>query len=368
MKSLKKCCVLFILVTALTISVAQVSIAKASDLPKQDQLYLFLKNVAGLDTSKYQVNLATSLPSNNQMLYHFNSEGSKLDISCEFRNNTLVCCLISQVSGSALLAQSPTDDLGAAKRFLVGYQDYSKASYVQQMRETLNSVTELKNESSSADYGTMKKVLTRASGNTTLTVWMDDYGYVLFDWMNVVNGIKNPYNRLGLGVQNGIFEQFADDWNLYSVGCAEMKVSKEEAVGYAVERLKIFSYSVGDTVVGNLVVAKDFPASAEVSMQPRGGLLYPHWEIYLPLDKMYLGQVTSVRVMMWADTGEIDSIQAASTLGDPSEGSTALTSEPSAQPENNTLSFSAEVDVVVCVAVATAAVAGSVLVLRRRKR
>jgi hypothetical protein len=154
--------------------------------------------------------------------------------------------------------------------------------------------------------------------------------------------------------------------------------------------------------VGYQAVAKDFPVSAEVSMQPRNGSLYPHWEIYLPLDKLYLGQVTSVRVMMWADTGEIDSFEASSTLGDPSSQDTTTpsalpspqvtetsestispsltpqptaspspslqpTQSPSSQPENNTQGFSTALMVAVVAAVAVV-IALSALLLKRRTR
>jgi hypothetical protein len=54
-------------------------------------------------------------------------------------------------------------------------------------------------------------------------------------------------------------------------------------------------------------------------MQPRAPdyLLYPSWEIYLSLDKMYSGNVGSFQVMMWADTGEITSMISLGRLGVP---------------------------------------------------
>jgi hypothetical protein len=71
-------------------------------------------------------------------------------------------------------------------------------------------------------------------------------------------------------------------------------------------------------------------------MQPRNNVLYPHWEIYLSLDKVYPVEVTSVHIMMWADTGEISSIKATGTLGGPisddSTTSPTIAPSPSAAP------------------------------------
>ena len=54
-------------------------------------------------------------------------------------------------------------------------------------------------------------------------------------------------------------------------------------------------------------------------MEPRGGKLYPLYEMFIPLDHTYPANVYSVHIFMWADTGEISVIQASSRLGDITE-------------------------------------------------
>ena len=72
-----------------------------------------------------------------------------------------------------------------------------------------------------------------------------------------------------------------------------------------------------------------------------------------------MGNVASVRVMMWADTGEIDSFEPSASLGTPSGEDT---STPSA-----TQGFGAGLAAAVIVAAVAVAVAASVFVLKRRR-
>lgn len=392
---IKKLGLSLVLAVMLLLPVVQFSNVLAASA-NQEKAVVFLRDVAGLDMAKYELTFSQDSPNTK---YTFESGNNTIDVLCDFRNGVLVACALFPMSGSPLLSQPVTDALTTAKSFVVRYQDFSQASYVQGMRDTLNAVSEL--EVDPTDLGTMKKASSTSVGNMTLTVWMDEYGYVLFDWMNTVNGIKNPYNRAGFGLRNGVFDQFADDWNVYLVGSADVKISKAQAISLAMERVTGFSYDVGSATIQNLTVAKDFPVSAAVSMQPRDGVLYPHWEIYLPLDRVYLGNVVSVRVMMWADTGEIDSIHASSTLGGPSDEETTTpsptpspqatetyeptaspsptpqptaspspslqpTQSPSPQPEVNVQGFSAGLAIATGVAVATVIIAGTVLVIKRR--
>ena len=328
---IKKFSMCLALVAVLLFPIAQISSISAVST-NEEKAIGFLRDVAGLDMSKYRLTDARDIPTAGSK-YTFTCDNGTFYVLCSFSEGELIACALFPESGSPLVAQPVTDALTTGRGFVDRYQSYSKASYVQQMRETLNMVSKLKVDSAADDRSTMKKSATASASNVTLTVWSgnDDSGDVLFDWMNTVNGIKNPYNVAGFGFSDGVFSSFADNWNLYPVGCDEVKVSRAQAVGLAVERLKSFSYSVGNVTVDNLVVAKDFAVFAEVSMQPRNGVLFPHWEIYLPLDRVYLGNVVSVRVMMWADTGEIDSMQASSTLGLTEGDDVTPTATPSSQ-------------------------------------
>jgi hypothetical protein len=318
---------LFIIIWAFifVISVVHVRNTKGGDPSTQDATLAFLREVAGFDMAKYEMTSARDTPT---VKYVFTSGNNTIDVLCEFRDNALVWCHVYRISGSPLLTQPPTNVLDSAKIFLNRYQNYSKATYLQPLENTLNQINELSDG-------------TKMSGNLQLTVSTMDYGYVLFEWTNAINGIKNEYNKIGFGLRNGVFEQFADDWNLNPVGNAEVKISKDQALSIASTRVKTFSYEIGSQTVGNLTVSNLAPF-AELTMQPRNNMLYPHWEIYLPLDRVYPGEVTSVHIMMWADTGEISSIKATGTLGgsfpnnatNPTAPPTELPTSPSSTPQS----------------------------------
>jgi hypothetical protein len=319
---------------ALLFSFVQIPDTSAAST-NEEKVTIFLRDVAAIDMSRYRLIDSHDVP-NAGFKYTFESDNGTFYVLCSFSNGDLIACALFSQSEPLLTSAPATDILSSVKGLLNRYQTYSNAAYVSQMSETLNAVTELKIASPNA-RSTLKKVASSSMDNTMLIIYAGsddegkaDFDYVLFDWMQTVNGIRNQYNVVGFAFQNGVFSNFADNWNIYPVGCGEVKVSEEQAVGLAVERLKGFSYVVGDVTVGGLVLADDFPVLAGVSMQPRGGVLFPLWEIYLPLDGVYLGNVVCVRVMLWGDSGEVDSMHASSSLGSIAEQNS--TSLPSATP------------------------------------
>jgi hypothetical protein len=122
-------------------------------------------------------------------------------------------------------------------------------------------------------------------------------------WMNLVNGIPNTYNIMVLRFRDGAFEFFCDEWNRYSVGNADVKTSREEAIRVAKEQARNrIKADVG------IEAASDFAFTSEtatLTMQARGNALYPHWEVLLTLDRMVLGYGSAFRASVWADTGEV---------------------------------------------------------------
>ncbi|MFB3888796.1 MAG: hypothetical protein ACE14S_04830 [Candidatus Bathyarchaeia archaeon] len=214
------------------------------------------------------------------------------------------------------MTDSYKTSLDACKNIIARYQDFSKASYLEGMRTALDAVTESKNT-------TIEKT------NEKLTITFEDYGYVNTVWMNTVNGIPCYYTTVFLTIRNGTFVSLSDDVNRYPVGSADVKVGKEQAIDTALERMKTFSYQVGDNVVGSLAVLANVTLYPRLTMEPRNGALYPHWEMYIPLAAVYPGNVATVHVMMWADTGEISHMTASSTLGNtPPEDSSLNTPPP----------------------------------------
>lgn len=380
-------------------SIGLLSCASAAISVKQENTLVFLRDVVGLDMTKYKLTAVDEDAYAGHFLYNLTYGDTAIEVLCGFRDNDLAWCHLYPSSGSqVLLTQPATNALDAARNAVDRYQTYLKAQHTSQMRETIGMISAVNVDSAADDYRTLKPAASASTGNMTLTVWSgtDDNGIVQFEWMNTVSGIQNIYNRVVFTFsRNGLLQGFADEWTRYPVGSADVKLSKEQAISLAQERLTSFSYSMGNVTVENLAVAKDFPVAAEVSMQPRNGMLYPHWEIYLPLDHVYPGNIVTIRVMMWADTGEVDSIHASSTLGNivdegfilapiPTNSQSPTLIVPSQQPtpslglstsspdatktSENTAPASFDISLALYTILATVAIALTALYLKKRSR
>jgi hypothetical protein len=286
--------------------------------PREETL-TFLRDVVGLNMPEYNAKLVNILgePSAQQSVkYTLESVGSKLDAVCTFENSVLVGCTLYPFEGAPIFCQLAANVLDEAKMLLSRYQTYSKASYLQSMSDMLNTVTEIETKSTT-------------SNNVKFTITIEE-DYVTIQWMKTVSGVDNDYTRIILRFHNGTFEQFWDSWNLYELGVTAVKVSKEDAIRIARETARNYSYEVGNVTVSNFTIL-DSPVSAELSMQPReNNTLYPWWNIFLYLDKLYPGNVNSIQVTFWGDTGEVTHISPISHMGaPPTENPTEPPTEPS---------------------------------------
>jgi hypothetical protein len=266
----------------------------------QDVTLDFLSSVAGVDIAKYRIEKmdvsGLSSVANQTVKYRLESDESKMDVIGTLRNGALIWCKIYRLQGLPILKKSSADDLDSAKSLMSKYQSISKASYLQTIQDSLITLTELNN-------------MTIKNGNVKLEVY-NDGNLSRFWWTDTVNGIEIPQKTVGLVFYNGIFEMFGDYWNMYTVGNTDVEFDREKAIQVAKERAQIYSYTIGDTVVSNFTILKNY-ISAELTMQDRGNyIVYPWWEIRLPLDKAYPGLITEIRVLMWADTGEVTYVQA----------------------------------------------------------
>jgi hypothetical protein len=284
----------FLVASCLTI-VTLVSVAS------KDAALDFLTAVAGVDISKYNIEKIDVLEpgfgiAEKTVKYSLESDGSKMEVVSNFKDGALVWCKIYRLEGLPILTVSSADALDSAKSLLSRYQSVSKAPYLQLMQDSLNTLTELTS-------------ITTENANMKLEVH-DEANYSQFSWTATVNGIEMPSKQVSLVFYNGTFETFGDYWNCFTVGNTDIKFDIDDAIQIAKEHVQNHSYNIGDIVVNNFTILDDFIV-AELTMQDRGDyVLYPWWEIRLPLDKAYLGSVTEIRVLMWADTGEVTYVEA----------------------------------------------------------
>jgi hypothetical protein len=193
------------------------------------------------------------------------------------------------------------------------------------MQSTLNLATGLKSWTTTEEN---VKLEISIEGNLSRVIWI-----------HTVDGLDIRQNTIGFIFDNGTFDSFADDWNLFKVGSIDVRLSMDEAVRIAMERTQKYAYTIGGITVSNFVILEE-GIEAELTMQNRGNYtVYPHWSIRLPLTQVYPGLVSEIRVLLWADTGEVTYINAVGSLGSPPAADSTSQSEIDTISPTNDSSF-----------------------------
>lgn len=295
-KSLK---FVLILAVALTLSAINVPTILAAELTTEDNALEFLEDVILLDMTKYNVTLEV-FPENYstylENLYLENvrcsleSNESKIRVGFTFQNYTLTYCKLSILEGSILYAQSPsTNVLERTDVFLQRYQNYLGASDSQEMRDILATVDEGQNTTVTVDN--VRFELTEESSRTKLR------------WDYTIDGAD--YTKISFTFRNNGEFSFSDTTHLYEIGSTNVKISREDAVALAMERVENMSWTVEDVKVGNVTVLNNRTSAALLTAPKEPLVLYPYWQVSLTFDKVYPGNVYGVTYNIWADTGEI---------------------------------------------------------------
>jgi hypothetical protein len=323
-------------------------------LTEQDKLLRdialsFLTNVATFNISSYSVEVFVDNnpgPNYDKALnLKFISAESQVDMTCLFREKSLFWCTIYPVKGSpAFTTPKSSDTLSIAKDTLDKLQTFSTKDYLTTLRNMLNTVTELKSSKITTTDFTQEIAV---SGST-----------VTISWEPFNNGLSNPQNKLYLEFENGNLRFFADYLGMFKIGSSEATISEQEAIKIALDHAKAYSWEQDGETVSNVNVL-DSPIIANISLQNRGNnTLYPHWDIWLPLDKMYPGGVTAFHIGIWADTGEVAFISPLGYYGAPNTDSSET------QTPQATLDYGLSVAIVL---IAATIVIASYLFIKRNR-
>jgi DNA-binding transcriptional ArsR family regulator len=267
----------------------------------------FLKDVVYLDMTKYYATLASNTVEYRSDLggiveeilkYTLTYEGSKVDVTLRFRDNTLSRYNLYVLEGAPFYSQlQPTNMLDAAKGLLERYHQYSGASHLEAMRNILETVNEI------GDFVT-------TSGNVKL-IMSTEGNKVKIQWVYISNSIDFQAKSVVLNFDNyGFLETLSDDWSIFKVGSTEVKVSQEEAINIAMEYAKDYSWTVNGVEINNFTLVAE-PVSATLWPHAREEplALIPYWYVTIYLDRVYPDRVNRLAVGLWADTGEVSICQ-----------------------------------------------------------
>ncbi len=311
----------------------------------------FLSTVFELNISSYNATIQSIAPApfGVFMTIRLSSTESTVDVLTESNNSELVWCMLEPIKGSLIYAEKEASDvLTTAKTTLDSLQVTSTKDY-SIFKNMLNGVTKLQNSNITNDRYTQK---IEVKGNE-----------ITITWEPSANGLSNQLNNLELTFQNGrliFFENFLDK---YTIGSSEVKVSQQQAIEIATERVRAYSYIQGNETVSNVTILSNH-ITANLTLETReNSTLYPYWSISLPLDKMYPGGVISFQVSIWADTGEVASITPAGVYGVPYSD----TPQPAETTQTNqSLDYSLIIAIALIAVVATTMVTGYLIYKKKR--
>ena len=291
--------------------------AFAAELNVQDKTISVLNEVVGLKTDLYTINQISQRDSQHIGLaqkeanVYLSSNQSKLRASCSFIDNQLYEIYLSDREGELSLKQSDTNIVEMAKGFLERYQNYTQDPFYSQLAVMLNSTN--------ANTNT-----TIFSSNIQLEVTSTDQKNSDYIWTYTdANGTRADRKNVILSYERGQLKAFLNNWPLYTV-VGTPKISAQEAIEIAIQASKNFSYQVTtangtvETVTG-FNIAPESLGHEEIAYlnfnnqnDARGDdpfALYPAWYVPLGFDKFYPGDVSSMVVVIWADTGEVSAMQ-----------------------------------------------------------
>lgn len=264
-----------------------------------------MTDVIGLDLKKYNVELYSNSSETPEDLgglvqehvaYTLEFAGSKILVIFTFLDGTLIHWSLGQFDAlplSPLYVQPlPTNTLDVVKDALQRYQAYSKAAIVQEARNVLDTVTELK--TMNATVGNLKMQVTEGNSFTNI------------DWVRTINGLEFP-TGLSIRLTNGVIDTFTDQSRFFKIGSSDVNISREEAVRIAWEEAKTFT--TVDIWLGNgygtfPFRVKEEPWIVRLQVGTANFTSYPYWYVWFVADPE-VHCVTGVEVYLRADTGEI---------------------------------------------------------------
>ncbi|MCL2173430.1 MAG: hypothetical protein FWB84_07335 [Candidatus Bathyarchaeota archaeon] len=345
--------------TTNTILQANNSQQLSQNLSKEDNILLgnimsFLNNVFKLDTSKYKIEgERVSKPQNDYdkaFDFYLSSVESKIDVHCDIKDNAIVWCKLYPTKSSPIYTTTTLDVLSSAKTTLIELNTFSSKSYLSSIQNMLNNV---------------KKIESSTTSNAELTQIIEirevlGEELVMMSWAPFANGLVQSQNTLSLHYDTrGHLVYFHNGLDMFTIGSFEAKISEQAAIQIAMEQVQTFSWTQGDEVVSNVEIRREH-VNTSLSLQRRDGgtILYPYWDVWVPLAEVYPGGVTAFHVTIWADTGEVEYFTATGFYGDPNESGIIN------DPQQSSLDYRLVVTLTI---VATIAVTAGYLFYKKKK-
>jgi len=271
-----------------------------------DSVVNFLQDVIQLDMTKYNAVLERHTVGYREDLggvieefltYRLTSFETELSIDFRFRNQILSRYYLTVIEGTPIYSVSQTANLiDYSEGFIQRYQNYADGVYLEEMKNMLTSINQLENTEKTV--GDIKLSVTTEGNDAEIR------------WSKTTNGIDYQAKGVILTFDDGILESLTDGWLLFNVGSTEVNISEQEAIQIALEHAREYSWTANNEEITDFVVLEE-PESVNLWPHIRDEPLdlIPYWYVVLKLDKVYPGNVNSIGIGIWADTGVVSGYQ-----------------------------------------------------------
>ena len=272
-----------------------------------DEATNFLRNVALLDLTKYDVTLLSNSISPSSDLegvtervikYSLVGVGSKMEVLLRFRNNVLSMYQVYLLDGSPIYSEGQAFGvLGSAKWLLYNLQLYENAPYLNDMSNIL------------ARFGDEPNEIEMTEGNLKFNVSVSGVARTEVNWYYTDNHVDFTQKGLKLVFENQVLKELTDGYYLFKIGNTNVNINMDDAIQTARNAVKDFKWTAanGQTVFGYKILPD---VSAVFHPLPRDDPLelVPCWVVTLYLDNVYPDNVNRISVSVWADTGAVAKI------------------------------------------------------------
>ncbi len=265
-------------------------------------------NVLPLDTEKYVVSVpqysaATGFLQQKYIDYNLTASGSVARVQCTFQNGSLFTLIATTQNGNLLYANPSRGVLDTAKLVMVNYQSFLGDNSLREMINALDSMTVARNFSVT-------------TGDIKLNVTVSDVE-TSFVWKHVYFGCE--YSEVTLVFQEQNLFMLGDMQSRYKMGDPTVAVSKPKALDRTADVIANYSY-LSTAEDGSIISVGDFNVSKEVmnaKLVPYefDGLLYPVWQVEVPLSHFYPSHPRAFMVTLWADSGKCIKLEQVSPGG-----------------------------------------------------
>ena len=272
-----------------------------------DKAIAFIQDVIQIDLSSYQVALLSNdieIRSDlggvveEFLIYSLTNSEARIDVTLRFRDRLFSRYQINIFEGfTAYSEPQPIDLVESASNLLNRYMTYGNASYLGNMSSLLSLIDEAKNIEIIDPAGNLKLKISTSEDRTE------------FFWLYTESGVDFSPKSLSFIFKNRVCQSITDGWFLFESGSTEVNISRDEAIDLAREAALVFTWEFEGEEIGNFTIL-DFPVDAEFHPHPREDFLnlIPYWYVTVYLDKVYPGEISSIAVGLWGDTGEIADI------------------------------------------------------------